>query len=76
MADDNQVVEFVLRDAYWRSVDRDMDDMDWKELFDRIVADLFDAGVSLTTLQWLSIQYVKDEFDFWLARFVILWHNV
>ena len=65
MADEKQIIEFVLRDTYWRTIDRDMDEKEWRNLFDRIIADLFDAGVSVETLQWLSVQYVKDEFNYW-----------
>ena len=64
MASENQVVEFVLRDVYWRTIDREMDD-DWNDLFDVVIRDLFEAGVSLETLRWMSVQYIKDEFDYW-----------
>ena len=65
MASENQVVEFVLRDVYWRTIDREMDDDDWNDLFDVVIRDLFEAGVSLETLRWMSVQYIKDEFDYW-----------
>ena len=65
MASENQIVEFVLRDVYWRTIDREMDDDDWNDLFDVVIRDLFEAGVNLETLRWLSVQYIKDEFDYW-----------
>ena len=62
---ENQVVEFVLRDVYWRTIDRELDDDDWNDLFDVAIRDLFEAGVSLETLRWMSVQYIKDEFANW-----------